>query len=124
MSDKLHEMFQLRKEFMSTLKEKYPTSYPDWPVDITKKRSQKAMRATALKGVEEMFEALQHLKNWKSHKRKGDSTFDREEFLEEMVDAFNYFFAMLIMLGVTPDEFFDAFTKKNVKIHQRIKDNY
>ena len=63
MSDKLHEMFRLRTEFMQGIKEKYPSSYPDWPVDITKKRSQKAMRETALKGVEEMFEALQHLKN-------------------------------------------------------------
>ena len=124
MTDKLHEMFRLRTEFMEDIKEKYPSSYPDWPVDITKKRSQKAMRETALKGVEEMFEALQHLKNWKSHKKKGDSSFDREEFLEEMVDAFNYFFAMLIMLGVTPEEFFTAYIGKNKKIHDRLKGNY
>lgn len=124
MSDKLHEMFQLRNDFMNAIKEKYPSSYPDWPVDVSKKRSQKALRETALKGVEEMFEALQHLKNWKTHKRKGDSTFDREEFLEEMVDAFNYFFAMLILLGVTPDEFFDAYLDKNKKIHQRLTGNY
>tara|TARA_Y100001970_G_C13777978_1_gene623887 strand:- start:235 stop:609 length:375 start_codon:yes stop_codon:yes gene_type:complete len=124
MSDKLSEMFRLRSEFMESIKEKYSSSYPDWPVDVTKKRSQKALRETALKGVEEMFEALQHLKNWKTHKKKGDSTFDREEFLEEMVDAFNYFFAMLVMLGVTPDEFFDAFVSKNEKIHSRLKGNY
>ena len=124
MSDKLHEMFRLRSEFMETIKEKYPSSYPDWPVDITKKRSQKAMRETALKGVEEMFEALQHLKNWKSHKKKGDSSFDREEFLEEMVDAFNYFMAMFVMLGVTPEEFFDAYLAKNEKIHDRLRGNY
>ena len=124
MSDKLHEMFRLRNDFMNAIKEKYPSSYPDWPVDVSKKRSQKALRETALKGVEEMFEALQHLKNWKTHKRKGDSTFDREEFLEEMVDAFNYFFAMLILLGVTPDEFFDAYLDKNKKIHQRLTGNY
>ena len=124
MSDKLNKMFELRTDFMNSIKEKYPSSYPDWPVDVTKKRSQKAMRETALKGVEEMFEALQHLKNWKTHKKKGDSTFDRDEFLEEMVDAFNYFFAMLIMLGVTPDEFFDAFVAKNKKIHSRLTGTY
>ena len=124
MSDKLNEMFNLRIKFMNAIKEKYASSYPDWPVDVTKKRSQKALRETALKGVEEMFEALQHLKNWKTHKKKGDSTFDREEFLEEMVDAFNYFFAMLVMLGVTPDEFFDAFVAKNKKIHDRLTGNY
>ena len=124
MSDKLSEMFRLRNEFMTAIKDRYPSSYPDWPVDVTKKRSQKALRETALKGVEEMFEALQHLKNWKTHKKKGDSTFDREEFLEEMVDAFNYFFAMLVMLGVTPEEFFDAYMAKNKKIHQRLSGNY
>jgi hypothetical protein len=124
MSDKLSEMFRLRSDFMAAIKERYPSSYPDWPVDVSKKRSQKALRETALKGVEEMFEALQHLKNWKTHKRKGDSDFDREEFLEEMVDAFNYFFAMLVMLGVTPEEFFDAYLAKNEKIHQRLSGNY
>lgn len=124
MSDKLSEMFKLRSDFMTAIKERYPSSYPDWPVDVSKKRSQKALRETALKGVEEMFEALQHLKNWKTHKRKGDSDFDREEFLEEMVDAFNYFFAMLVMLGVTPEEFFDAYLAKNEKIHQRLSGNY
>ena len=124
MNDKLSEMFRLRSEFMDAIKERYPSSYPDWPVDVTKKRSQKALRETALKGVEEMFEALQHLKNWKTHKRKGDSAFDRDEFLEEMVDAFNYFFAMLVMLGVSPDEFFDAYAAKNEKIHKRLSGNY
>lgn len=124
MSDKLNDMFRLRSEFMSAIKSKYPSSYPEWPVDVSKKRSQKALRETALKGVEEMFEALQHLKNWKTHKKKGDDTFDREEFLEEMVDAFNYFFAMLVMLGVTPDEFFTAFVSKNKKIHDRLQGKY
>jgi len=124
MSDKLNKMFYFREEFMKSIKERFPSSYPDWPVDVRKKRSQKALRETALKGVEEMFEALQHLKNWKTHKQKGDSTFDREEFLEEMVDAFNYFFAMLVMLGVTPDEFFDAYVSKNKKIHGRLTGKY
>jgi len=124
MADKLNEMFQLRIDFMNAIKEKFPSSYPDWPVDIKKKRNQKALRETALKGVEEMFEALQHLKNWKTHKQKGDNAFDREEFLEEMVDAFNYFLAMLVMLGVTPDEFFNAYKSKNEKIHTRLVGKY
>ena len=115
---------KLREQFMIALKDKRPTTYPDWPLKLTNKRDQQVCRDMALRGVEEMFEALQHLKNWKTHKKKGDSTFDREEFLEEMVDAFNYFFAMLVMLGVTPDEFFDAYVSKNEKIHKRLKGNY
>tara|TARA_Y100001972_G_C7404714_1_gene210197 strand:- start:56 stop:430 length:375 start_codon:yes stop_codon:yes gene_type:complete len=124
MSDMLSDMFKLRTQFMQAIKEKYPSSYPDWPVDVSKKRSQKALRETALKGVEEMFEALQHLKNWKTHKQTGDRTFEREEFLEEMVDAFNYFFAMLVMIGVTPEELFAAYEEKNKKIHSRLTGKY
>lgn len=124
MTDKLDKMFDLREEFMKSICEKYPSSYPAWPVDVRKKRSQKALRSTALKGVEEMFEALQHLKNWKTHKQKGDSAFDREEFLEETVDAFNYFFAVFIMLGVDADEFFEAYLAKNKKIHDRLSGGY
>ena len=124
MADRLNRMFSLRTDFMRAIKEKYPQSYPDWPVDVSKKRAQRALRETALKGVEEMFEALQHLKNWKPHKKHGESNFDRAEFLEEMVDAFNYFFAMLVMLGVDEDEFMNAFEAKNKKIHERLSGKY
>lgn len=124
MEDDLKKMFRLREEFMIAICEKYPSSYPAWPVDIAKKRSQKALRETALKGVEEMFEALQHLKNWKTHKKRGSTDFDRPEFLEEIVDAFNYFFAMLVMLGVTPEELMQAYEAKNQKIHERLTGKY
>ena len=124
MEDDLKKMFRLREDFMLAIQAKYPSSYPEWPVDVSKKRSQKALRETALKGVEEMFEALQHLKNWKTHKQKGSKDFDRAEFLEEMVDAFNYFFAMFVMLGVTPEEFMEAYEEKNLKIHKRLKGTY
>jgi NTP pyrophosphatase (non-canonical NTP hydrolase) len=124
MDNKLENMFMARETFMRAICDKYPSSYPNWPVDVTKKRSQKALRDSALKGVEEMFEALQELKNWKTHKKKGSSDFNRDDFLEEMVDAFNYFFAMFIMLGVTPDELYDAYMSKNKKIHSRLIDGY
>jgi len=124
MEDNLKKMFDLREEFMHAIQEKYPSSYPPWPVDVSKKRSQKALRDSALKGVEEMFEALQHLKNWKTHKKKGSTDFDQAEFLEEIVDAFNYFFAMLVMLGVTPDELMEAYEAKNQKIHERLDGIY
>ena len=124
MTDKLDKMFEMRTGFMRKIKSKFPSSYPTWPVEISKKRSQKALRETALKGVEEMFEALQHLKNWKTHKTHGSRDFDREAFLEEIVDAFNYFFAVLVLVGITPDELFEAYYKKNDKIHRRLEEGY
>ena len=94
--DMLKEMFRLRQQFMSDMMASNPNIYPDWPVDLTEKSSQQVLRDTALKGVEEMFEALQHLKNWKPHKQTEVKEFNRDEFLEEVVDAFNYFFSLRV----------------------------
>ena len=122
--DKLQSMFDKRESFMKALKNRNPNICPEWPVDLTDKASQQHLRDTALKGVEEMFEALQHLKNWKPHRNTEIKDFDREEFLEEVVDAFNYFLSLLVMTGVTADELFDAYSKKDEIIHKRLKTGY
>ena len=122
--DRLSEIFELRKEFISELKCTIPSAMPS-QIDPTSKEGQQYLRDLALHGVEEMFEALQHLKNWKSHRQTDvGSNFNREEFLEEMVDAYNYFFALMINLGVTEDEFFEAFLKKHDIIIDRLKTGY
>ena len=122
---KLKEMFDLRLSFMKAMQETIPGSYPPFPVDISEKSSQQVCRDLALKGVEEMFEALQHLKNWKPHRQTEiKEDLDREGFLEEVVDALNYFFAMLIVTGFSEKELFDAYIKKDVKIRDRLKEGY
>ena len=123
-NDSLKEMFDLRQKFMSGMLEIFPDVYPEWPVNIHDKKSQQVLRDTALKGVEEMFEALQHLKNWKPHRQTEVKTFDREEFLEEVVDAFNYFFSLLVLTGVDSDELFSAYEKKDKIIRDRIDSGY
>ena len=122
--DNLREMFRLRERFMLELIRINPDIHPAWPVDLTDKAAQQNLRDTALKGVEEMFEALQHLKNWKPHKQTEVKEFDREEFLEEVVDAFNYFFSLLVLTGVDADELFDAYIKKDSIIHDRLRTGY
>ena len=122
--DKLEEMFRLRESFMETMKEAKPGIYPDWPVDIKQKQSQQLLRDTALKGVEEMFEALGHLKNWKPHRNTEIEEFDRDEFLEEIVDAFNYFLSILVLTGVTSEELFATYVKKDDIIHKRLQTGY
>lgn len=123
-SDKLDTIFQKREVFMHLIKEKFPDTYASWPVDISKKSSQILLRETALKGVEEMFEALGHLKNWKPHRETEVPEINREEFLEEIVDAFNYFFSLIILMGVDVDEFYSAFNKKDEIIKRRIEKGY
>ena len=122
--DRLTEIFELRKTFMSLLEESKPGSYPSWPLDISTKESQQVLRDTALKGIEEMFEALQHLKNWKPHRDTDMPDFNREEFLEEVVDAFNYFLSVLVLVGVDQEDFFSSYIKKDTIIRDRLQSGY
>ena len=123
---KLKLMFKKRLEFINLMKELIPDAYPELPLDISQKSSQQVCRDLALKGVEEMFEALQHLKNWKPHRQTdlSEEQFDHDEFLEEIVDAFNYFFAMLIVTGFNENDLFDAFLMKDNIIRERLKSGY
>jgi dimeric dUTPase (all-alpha-NTP-PPase superfamily) len=49
---------------------------------------------------------------------------DVEAFKEEMVDAFNFFFTLLILMDVSADDLYHAFVMKDEIIHQRIKNRY
>lgn len=121
--DKLEEFFELRKEFMLKLKEKTGV-YPEWPVDITKKSSQQFVRDIALRGVEEMFEAIQLLKNAKPHRLTDVSDIDKDAFLEEIVDAFNFFLSVLVLTGFNSDDLHKAYLTKHEKICKRIDEGY
>lgn len=120
----LEEMFRLRVEFMEALKARVPEVYPEWPIDPTLKKNQAHVRDIALRGVEEMFEALQHLKNSKPHRQTHLPDFDKAAFLEETVDAFNYFFSMLVLLGVSPDDLLEAYRSKHNTIKRRLEEGY
>jgi len=124
MKDNLKNLFELRASFMKELEKTRPGSYPDWPLDISSKKSQQVLRDTALKGIEEMFEALQHLKNWKPHRSTDMPEFDREAFLEEVVDAFNYFLSVLVLVGVHDEEFYNAYERKDDIIRNRLLSGY
>ena len=122
--DKLEIIFHKREKFMKLINKKFEGLYPEWPIDIKSKDSQKLLRQTALNGVEEMFEALGHLKNWKSHRETEVSDINKEEFLEEIVDAFNYFINILILCGFDCNDFFKSFERKDEIIKERLESNY
>ena len=118
-------MFELRKTFIDLMQKVRPGSYPEYPLNMSEKKSQQVCRDLALRGVEEMFEALQHLKNWKPHRATNViQEIDRDEFLEEVVDALNYFFAMLIVTGFDEKELYEAYLKKDKIIRERLKNGY
>jgi len=122
--DRLSEIFELRQSFMKELKKKFPESYPAWPLTLHQKSDQQFCRDMALRGVEEMFEALQHLKNWKPHRETEVREFDNDKFLEEIVDAFNYFFSLIILTGSDENDFYEAYLKKDEIIRERIREGY
>lgn len=122
--DKLDEMLRMRELFMEKLKAVVPATYPGWPINPCEKSSQLIIRDIALRGVEEMFEAVQHLKNSKPHRQTNVPDFNREEFVEEFVDAINYFFSVLILLGVDSNELFESYKKKHAIILERIQKKY
>ena len=124
MEDRLLEIFRRREAFMQKLEESSGSEQPSWPLDLSKKENQQHVRDMALRGVEEMFEALQHLKNWKPHRKTEITEFDRDEFLEEIVDAFNYFFSLIILTGFSSDDLYEAYLKKDAIIHSRLEDGY
>ena len=121
---RLKSMFEMREAFMRSLAAARPAVLQEWPLDVSQKKSQQVVRDTVLKGVEEMFESLQHVRGWKPHRLTEVTEFDRDAFLEEYVDAFNYFLSVLVMLGVTPEEFYEAYVKKDATIHARLESGY
>lgn len=123
-NDKLDLMFSLRKDFMDRLENHIPGTYPSVPIDLSTKENQQICRDIALRGVEEIFEALQHLKNWKPHKLEESSDFDRDEFLEEVVDSFNYFFSLILLAGFDQNDLMKAYKNKHDKIIKRIDEGY
>lgn len=126
-STDLHDMFVMQEALMRRYHERAKSKgyyMPDWPVDISSKRDQQACREAGLKSVEEFFESLQHLKNWKPHRNTEVKEFNRDAFLEEIADHFHYYLELLIFMGISPTEFVEAYTKKNTKNHQRLDDGY
>lgn len=123
-TDKLTKIFELRENFMNALQQKKPGIYPAWPVDISGKQSQQVVKNLMLKGVEEAFEAIALLRNSREHRQTEVTEIDQNLFLEEVVDAFNYFISALILVGVDADELLSAYIKKDEIIHQRLNTGY
>lgn len=119
---KLDAMFRQQSEFMELLK--LHRKFTDWPVDITTKAGQQACRDASLGGIEEWFEALKHLKNWKSHRVSDVNQVDRAAFLLEMCDSLHYFIEVLLLAGISEDELYDAYMKKGDINKQRIIGDY
>lgn len=120
----LQKLFRLQETLMLAYKSKDADRIPDWPIDISNKESQLFCRDLAFRTMEELFEAIRHLKNAKMHRQTELTDFDREEFLEEIVDALHYVLEIMVLVGVGPKELYTAYAVKNAENHDRISRGY
>jgi hypothetical protein len=113
-SDMLIEMFARQEGFMAMLKA--DDRLPAWPMDLSSKENQRKLQGFLWDAVREIAEAGQNLRN-RVHRVQED-TFDREAFLEEMVDAWSFQMESLMLAGFSADELYEAFLKKNEKVRE------
>ena len=120
--DKLQQMWTQQESFMRLLQKK--RNFPEFPVDVASKGGQKFLKGITHECMHELFEANQMLKNSKDHRATEVKEFDRDGYVEELVDALHYFFEIAILSGVSMDELFDAYIQKgNINI-DRIENGY
>lgn len=121
MEDRFEKMFELQNEFMRLLKDH--DKMPEFPIDLTSKPGQRLVRETILNMIEELMEASFCLRN-KMHRLTDVRVLDREHYVEELGDAFAFFMEVVILSGITPEELFQEYVKKNRIVRERLQRGY
>ena len=121
MSDKLDAAFLLQNQFMTMLVEH--DRLPEYPVDLTTKGGQRITKETVFNCLAEMMEATVILKN-KMHRLTDDRDLDFPHYLEELGDAFAFFIEICQLSGITSQQLFDEFRRKNLIVRQRLEAGY
>jgi NTP pyrophosphatase (non-canonical NTP hydrolase) len=119
--DMLFDMFERQRKFMELLKDN--DKMPEWPIDITSKPGQRLIRETLLNMIEELMEASFCLRN-KMHRVTDVRVIDVEHYKEELGDALAFFMEICILSGISPQDMYDEYCKKNAIVVKRLKDGY
>lgn len=120
--DRLQQIFDEQEAFMHLLQHK--RGFPDFPVNLDSKESQKQLKLIAYDAMGELHEAVAELKNSKDHRATTLDSVDRAAFIEEIVDTVKFVTEIMVLAGVSSDEFFDAFLAKTHINTQRIEEGY
>ncbi len=121
-SPTLRDMFDAQASFMQLLREK--RGFPAFPVDLRSKDGQRLLKDTAHSAMDELHEALQHLKNSKAHRATEVVDFDRQKYVEELVDHLHYYVELCILSGISADELHAAYADKDAVNRERIASGY
>lgn len=121
MADKLEKVFLLQKEFMDMLVEH--DKFPEYPVDLTTKQGQRFVKECTWNLVEELAEASFTLKN-RQHKLTDDNEVDFLHYKEELGDAFAYFLEICLLSGISANDLYEEYSRKNNIVRNRLKNGY
>lgn len=136
--DKLDKMFAAQKELMGPYKEiaqkhyekifKSKVEFSDeaWEgseENLHTKEGNYLIRDMLNACNQEIGEAIQVLKNWKSWKQTEMPT-DVNHFKEELADAAHFFIEALIFCGISSEEIFELYFRKHAVNEFRQKSNY
>ncbi len=121
MSDKLDRAFTKQREYVDMLVEH--DKFPEYPVDLTGKPGQRLAKEVIFHLSEELFEASFTLKN-RQHKLTDDRELDFNHYREEIGDAFAYFVELCLLSGISSEDLYNEYTRKNLIVKQRLLDGY
>lgn len=119
--NKLQEIFDRQRSTMEALRQ--ADRLPEYPVDLTTKPGQRQVKELMLNMIEELMEASFTLKN-RVHRISDDRSVDLDHFKEELGDALAYFVEICIFAGISSDELFKEYCRKQELVLKRIEDGY
>lgn len=123
--DKLDTLFELQDALMHTIDERTHDRIPSWPADMEDENVQTFCKDIISRAQDELFEAKLELKKIKKHRSTSDaSAFDRDKYLEEIVDVLKYVIEALIVAGFDATQLSSKFASKHVKVLQRINKEF
>ena len=119
--DKLEIAFKLQQEYMDMLVEH--DRLPEYPVDLTTKPGQRLVKETAFNCVAELMEATVVLKN-KMHRLSEDTAVDFPHYREELGDAYAFLMEICIISGISAQDLYEEYVRKNAVVRKRLQEGY
>jgi dimeric dUTPase (all-alpha-NTP-PPase superfamily) len=116
--DRLEEMLKLQ----SQLQARYHDGVE--PIDLDPQARKEYVRSMVLALTDELHEALREVP-WKPWSKT--SLWDQigtENFKLELVDAFHFYMNLMLVSGMSADELFNEYLRKNNINHGRIDSDY
>lgn len=116
-SDRLEEMLKLQE----MLQRRH--LFGVRPAALEGEERAEYLRAMVLATTDELHEALREVA-WKPWSKRPVGEMNRENFRNELVDAFHFFMNLMLVANISAEEFFTAYLRKNNVNHGRIDDGY